>query len=115
MMSKSSLPVGILLALALHLLLGWELGVVGAIYAGWAGQGNGFKNGALVLGIVWAVLITYNFVVAPYESMNMAEVMAGLLGSLPAFVTVLLTLLISVVVGGVGGTIGSSFRPNKDQ
>ncbi len=113
-MSKTAVPVGVLLALALHLILGWELGVVGAIYAGWAGKGNGFRTGALVLGIVWAALIAYNFAVAPSESMNMAEVMAGLLGSLPAFVTVLLTLLISVVVGGVGGMIGSSFRPKTN-
>lgn len=104
------------LALVLHLALGWAWTVVAGFAGGfWAAQrtsggrllsGWGWLVGALGVGIEWTVLVLYNFVVAGGATGRMMHTVGGLLGNLPGFAVVLLTVLVGAVLGAVGGLAG---------
>ena len=95
------------LALILHLLLGWAWTMAAGVVAGvWQGQ-RGWLIGGGGVGLSWLVLIVYNLVVASEPVGRMAETLGGILGNLPGFAIFGLTLMIGVVLGVVGGGLGS--------
>jgi len=103
---KIGVSIGI--ALALHLLLGWQWSIAGALVAGaWTGK-RGWLTGAGILALSWALLIAYNFIVAATPVQKMLDVMGGILGGLPGPVVILLTLLIGAVLGLIGGGLGAA-------
>lgn len=105
------------LALALHLVLGWAWTVVAGFAAGFwvvlrapAGGSlgrHGWLVGTLGVGIEWAALVLYNFIVAGGAIGRMVHTVGGLLGNLPGFAVVLLTVLLGAVLGAVGGLAGA--------
>jgi len=114
-MSRFAVPIGVLICLAAHIVLGWEYGVVGAIFVGWAAENGGFKLGAMTMGISWSILIGYNFIIAGPESVKMIKVMASIMGDLPGFATIVITLGVSLVLGGIGGLSGAAFKSKGDK
>ena len=99
--------VTFVLALALHLLLGWAWTIcAGAIAGIWAVKG-GWRIGALAVGAEWLALIIYNYSVAPDAVGEMTRAFGGILGGLDWFVTVILTLLVGLLLGGLGGWFGT--------
>lgn len=114
MKSRLSLLVGVLISLAAHLTLGWMASVAGPLVAGFLAGKRSAWTGCVTQTVAWAALMTWNVAVAPQESLNMMETLAGLLGGMPAIVTPLLTLLIAALTGLAAGWLGGSFR-NKER
>lgn len=100
----------LIIALILHLTLGWAwtslAGVVGGF---WAGR-RGWLVGAAGVALDWAVLVAYNFVVAAGPVQRMTSTVGGLLGNLPGVTIVLLTVLVGAVLGALGGLVGAQAR-----
>jgi hypothetical protein len=101
------LLVIILLALVIHLLLGWAWTILAGIVAGVWALRRGWLLGGAGVGLSWLVLIGYNFVVAPGPVGRMTDTMGGILGHLPGIAVVGLTLLMGVLLGTVGGGLGT--------
>lgn len=101
------LLVTVILAFALHLLLGWAWTILAGIVVGvWQGR-RGWLVGAAGVGLSWLGLVVYNLVVAPGPVGRMADTLGGILGNLPGFAVMALTVLIGVLLGVVGGGLGT--------
>ena len=96
-----------LLALVLHLVLGWAWTIAAGAAAGlWIGRG-GWHLGASSVGLEWLVVVLYNYLVASRAVHLMSENLGSLLGNLPFFVVVALTPLIGALLGLLGGAVGT--------
>ncbi len=96
-----------IVALALHLTLGWAWTLLAGIAGGaWSGRG-GWRTGAAGVALAWAALVGYNLIVATGPVWQMLYTMGELLGGLPGAAVVLLTVLLGGVLGVLGGLIGS--------
>lgn len=96
-----------LLALLLHVVLGWAWTITAGLAAGlWIGRG-GWHLGAASVGIEWLVLVLYNYLIAPRAVHLMSENIGSLLGNLPFFVIVALTPVIGALLGLLGGAAGT--------
>ncbi len=101
------LLVTALLALVLHLLLGWGWTLLAGVAAGaWVGR-RGWLVGGAGVALGWLALVAYNYAVAARPVQAMADALGGILGNLPGFVVVGLTLLIGALLGAVGGAAGT--------
>lgn len=102
--------VTLILALVLHLLLGWAwtlgAGVVGGL---WAGR-RGWLVGALGVGLGWLVLVVYSYLAAAPAVGEMTRVMGALMGGLGGWVVVLATVLLGTLLGLLGGIIGGQLH-----
>lgn len=102
--------VTILLALILHLLLGWAWTVVAGVAVGiWKGP-RGWLVGGIGVGLSWLGLVVYNYLVAAGPVGRMVDTLGGILGNLPGPVIVALTVLIGVLLGAVGGALGTQIN-----
>ncbi len=96
-----------IVALALHLTLGWAWTLGAGIAGGaWAVR-RGWLVGAAGVALEWAALVGYNLIVAAGPVRELARVLGGLLGNLPGWVVVLLTVLLGAALGALGGFIGT--------
>ena len=99
-----------ILALVLHMLLGWAWTLLAGVVAGvWVGR-RGWLVGGMGVGLSWLVLIVYNFIMASGPVGRMTETLGGILGNLPGFAVVGITLLIGVLLGTLGGGFGTQIR-----
>lgn len=99
-----------ILALALHLVLGWRWTILAGIAGGAWTDRRGWLVGALGVGIEWTALVLYNFATAGAATQVMSETMGSLLGNMPSFVIVAATVLIGAVIGVLGGALGTALR-----
>jgi len=100
----------ILLALAVHLTLGWAWTLAAGIAGGaWARQ-RGWLVGLVGVAAAWAALVAYNFAIAPDATVRMARTVGGLIGNLPGVAVVGATVLIGAVLGALGGVLGQQAR-----
>ena len=98
------------LALVLHVLLGWAWTLGAGVVAGvWAGR-RGWFVGGMGVGLSWLVLVVYNFIIAAGPVGRMTETLGGILGNLPGFAVVGITLVIGVLLGTLGGGLGTQIR-----
>ncbi len=96
-----------LLALLLHVLLGWAWTILAGMAVGlWIGR-RGWLVGGIGVGLSWLGLVLYNVVVAAGPVGRMAETLGGILGNLPGPLVVALTVLIGGLLGAVGGAVGT--------
>ncbi len=96
-----------ILALLLHVLLGWAWTILAGMAVGlWIGR-RGWLVGGIGVGLSWLGLVLYNVVVAPGPVGRMAETLGGILGNLPGPLVVALTVLIGGLLGAVGGAVGT--------
>jgi len=100
----------LLVALVLHVLLGWPWSILGGAIAGFASGRTGWIVGAAAVGFSWAILILYNFAVAPPEMARFLRITGGLFGNMSGPMVVVVTVLIGVLIGLLGGTIGGLIR-----
>lgn len=102
------ISIAAIATVAIHLLLGWAWTVlVGVAIGGWSGQTRrSMIIGALGVGLGWAALVAYNFVVAGPSTRIMIETMGELMGNTAGGVVVAATLLIGGVLGALGGLLG---------
>ena len=101
------LPATIILALVLHLLLGWAWTILAGVVVGvWQGP-RGWLVGGIGVGLSWLGLVLYNVVVAAEPVGRMTDTLGGILGGLPGLVIVVFTVLIGVLLGLVGGGLGT--------
>ncbi len=99
--------VGWIVALVLHLVLGWPFSVAGGVVAGYLAVDKGWLWGGAAVGFSWALLVTYNFVVANGPVSRMIDIMAQILGNMPEVMFVVLTILIGCALGVCGGLVGA--------
>lgn len=104
------LLASLVVALALHILLGWPWSVLGGAVAGVLSPKSGWLVGSAAVGLSWSLLILYNFVVAPPETTRFLSITGGLFGNMSGTFVVVVTVLIGVVLGLLGGTIGGLAR-----
>lgn len=112
-MRSIAIGIGLVIALAAHLALGWMWSVLGALVSGFLVKKGGIFAGAASLTLAWGALIAWNLAVAPLESFNMMETMGNLLGGMPGVVIALATLLIAAILGLLAGWLGSALKPRK--
>ena len=99
-----------LLALAVHLLVGWWATPLAALAGGlWKGRG-GWWLGLLAVLAAWGGLVIYTAAVDADAFGRMLATVGGLLGNLPGFAVVAATLLMGAVLGLLGGLAGSQVR-----
>jgi hypothetical protein len=102
--------VCVLVALALHLTLGWLATILAGVVAGAWFIRKGWLWGGAVGVADWAILVAYNFIVASGPVSRMTAAVGGILGNLPGWAVVAVTLLIGAVLGMAGGYLGASLR-----
>lgn len=100
----------LLVALVVHVLLGWPWSILGGAVAGFASSRTGWIVGAAAVGFSWALLILYNFAVAPPEMARFLRITGGLLGNMSGSMVVGVTVLMGVLIGLLGGAIGGLIR-----
>lgn len=99
-----------LVALAAHILLGWQWSIVGGIAAGVAVRRLGPVVGMAAVGVSWLTLVLYNFATAPAETARFVQIAGELFGNMPTSMFVVMTILLGAVLGLLGGAIGSMLR-----
>jgi MFS-type transporter involved in bile tolerance (Atg22 family) len=102
-----------LLALILHLLLGWQFAVLGAILGGYLSPASGWKTGLTALFAIWCGLMLWNYFMAPQSIQTLFSTMSGILGGLPSFAFPMLTLLVASVLGALGGSFGAQLAQKR--
>ena len=100
------------LAIVLHLILGWPWVILAAVIMGLVAGKRGWLVGLCGVGLAWLLLIGWNYIMAADAIARMMETMSNLIGgmlgtSLPAFVFLILTVLIGSLLGLLGGLIGT--------
>ena len=98
---------GLIVAIAVHVILGWPFSVAGGAVAGYLAVDKGWLWGGLAVGFSWSLLVAYNFVVANGPVSRMIDVMAQILGNMPEAMFVVLTILIGCALGVCGGLVGA--------
>ncbi|MDZ4700032.1 MAG: hypothetical protein SH809_10035 [Rhodothermales bacterium] len=98
---------GMIVALVLHLVLGWPFSVAGGVVAGYLAVERGWLWGGLAVGLPWALLVAYNFIVASAPVSRMIDAMAEIMGNMPEAMFVVLTILIGCALGVCGGLVGA--------
>lgn len=98
------------LAVVLHVLLGWAWTFVAGLVGGGMGPRRGWVVGALGVLLDWLLLVVYNGAVAASAVQEMARVFGALIGNLPGAAVVCATLLVGAVLGALGGALGSALR-----
>lgn len=101
---------GSLLALVLHVGLGWGWGVLAGAVVGAVISSRGWLYGGLALAVEWAGLVIWNMVVAGGPTLRMAAVMGELIGVVPGWLFILMTLSAGFGLGAVGGLGGQQLR-----
>jgi hypothetical protein len=112
-MKRLSLPIGVILSVGMHLAFGWMYSVRGPVAAGYLAGRRSIRMGMLAQVLAWGLLVGWNIAVAPQESLNFMETLAGLLGGMPAFVTPLLVLVVAALCGAAAGWLGGSLRKKE--
>ena len=110
-MRSFAIGLGVLVALAAHLFLGWMWSLAGPLLTGFLMKKGGAWAGAVSLTLSWALLIVWNLAVATAESFNMMETMGSLLGGMPGVVIPVATLLMAALLGLVAGSLGAALKP----
>lgn len=99
-----------LLALALHLVLGWWWTAVAALIGGyWIGR-RGWMLGAAAVGFDYLALVLYSYAADPRAFGVMTDTMGALVGNLPGAAIVAVTLAIGAATGALAGAAGSRLR-----
>lgn len=103
------LAISLILAILLHVFLGWAWTVLAGVLAGmWITSSRGWLVGAAVVALDWLLLVIWNYVLAGHEVSRMLTAVGGIVGNLPGPVIVGVTLLVGAFLGTFGGLIGSS-------
>ena len=92
-------------ALGLHLTLGWAWTFGAGVVGGVAAPNRGWLIGLLGVALDWAVLVGYNSMVAGAATEVMIGTMGGIFGN-----TVAATVFIGALLGGLGGLVGMFAR-----
>lgn len=100
----------LLLALMLHLFLGWQWTLLAGVVYGFYARRLGALLSSLACGLSWAQLVLWNLAVAPFETGNLTEAVGGLLGNIPSWAVVAVTILIGMLCGLLGALIGRRIR-----
>ena len=99
-----------MLALLLHIFLGWAWTPIAGLVAGlWKGIG-GWWTGGVAVGSSWLAIVGYTLFVAPDASMRLADILASMLGGVPAFLVFVATVALGVVSGTAAGGLGTGIR-----
>lgn len=100
-----------ILALGIHLLLGWEWTLCAGIVAGAVTPRHGWFVGAAGTALAWASVLVYSFAVAPAATRVLLDTLSGFAGNIPGSALVALTVALGALVGGLGGAIGTLAQP----
>lgn len=100
----------LLLAVLLHVLLGWEWTIVAGVAAGYVYGKRGWLVGAAIVASDWLLLLVFNYFVDARAIGSMTAAMGSILGNMPSFAVVAITLLIGFLIGLVGGAAGTQLR-----
>ncbi|MFK7847636.1 MAG: hypothetical protein AB8G77_20255 [Rhodothermales bacterium] len=96
-----------IIAVVLHLLLGWEWTLFAGLLCGMIMPAKSWLWGGFSVATGWGVLILYNYLIASAPLLRMLDVTGQILGNLPGAVVVVVTLLIGGLLGFLGGLIGA--------
>ena len=101
------LVVGVIVALALHLTLGWAWTLIAGLGVGAVLRQGGWWAGGLMGTISWGLLIGWSFWEAPAETARLTGTVGELLAGISGVLFVGAVLGIGFVLGAVGALAGS--------
>jgi hypothetical protein len=96
-----------LLALALHVAVGWAWTALAGVVSGWWALKRGWLAGASAVGLAWGALVCWNYAVAPQEVSTMWRTLGQFAAGAPAWLVPILTVLAGVLIGAAGGWFGA--------
>ncbi len=98
------------LAVVLHVVLGWAWTPLAGLTAGlWQGKGGWWVGGAAV-GASWLCLVGYSALVAPEPTMRLATILGSMAGEIPNLLVLASTVAIGVLLGTTAGGLGTRIR-----
>ncbi len=97
-----------MLSILLHLTLGWQASIVGAIVSGFWSIKRGWLSGMATLTLTWGILLGWSFLAARYESFEWAKILGSLLGNIPPLLSIAISILVAAILGGLAGILGES-------
>lgn len=106
----TSFALLVLLAVLLHLLLGWEWTAMAGLAAGGWVPRRGWLAGAFVVAVDYLALVLYSLAMSRPAVVAMTETMGALLGNLPSLAVVALTVLMGALIGALSGAAGTQLR-----
>jgi hypothetical protein len=101
---------GGVLALFLHLYLGWQWTIIAGILVGAVVDDRGWWYGGWALVLDWLALVLWNLAVAGNPTMRMANAMGTFIGPGPGWIFIIMTLTAGFGIGAVGGLVGGQAR-----
>lgn len=104
----TAILIGIVVAVLLHLTLGWTWTIAGAVLAGYLAHRGGWWVGLLTLLFGWGGLLLTFTLLDRASVVGTMDVMGGILGGVPGVLVVVAPLLIASVLGALGGGAGSA-------
>lgn len=99
-----------LLALVLHVALGWAWTFGAGLASGFFAPRRGGLVGGLGVALDWTAWIGYSYGAAGSATAVMTGTMGGILGNTTGAVVVAATVFIGALLGGVGGLTGTFAR-----
>lgn len=99
------------LALLIHLVLGWEWTILAGLAAGGLSPRYGWFVGAAGTALSWTGILIYTFAVAPASTRILLDTLSGFAGNIPGSALVALTVAFGALIGGLGGAIGMLLWP----
>ena len=103
-----------LLALALHITLGWAWTMIAGIIGGFGAQDRGWLVGALGVGLSWLLIILWNLFFVGGHLASMVQALGAGLGNVPGVVLVAVSLMVGVILGALSGYLGQSISALVD-
>jgi hypothetical protein len=99
--------VALVLALLLHIFLGWEWTLLAGFVYGIRSKRLAWPGAGAVGLLSWGILLLYSYIVAPEPMGRMVETVGALLGGIPYWAVTILTLVLGFLLGVLGGLLGS--------
>ncbi|MCY4232725.1 MAG: hypothetical protein OXE59_03135 [Bacteroidetes bacterium] len=103
--------LGFIVAMLLHLILGWAWSIGGGIAVGLYRAEHAWIVGGIATGLSWAAFVIHAFIVAPEPTQRLMDIMGALFGGIPSGLVPVATILVGIIVGSSGGAFGAAFRP----
>lgn len=102
--------IGCIVAVTLHLLLGWPWSVGGGIATAMYNPRRAWIAGGIAVGLGWTLFVAHALLTAPEPAARLLAIMGGLFGNIPGVLIPVITVFVGGLLGIAGGILGTSIH-----